>query len=148
MLLVELDGSTLRAVEPLSVPRAVDMLRIGPKPMAEVLEQLAVLPASELARERQPWLEVRVQLEQPQPDLRQQIETALDGKGCRLVRIASEYRGSQEEAPPLVGLDQLSPQELFRRSWQAEYGNEADGQVLQDFLQLLQEVELEGEQSA
>ena len=121
------------------------MLRIGPKPLAEVLEQLAALPASDLPRERQPWLEVRVQLEQPQPDLRQQIESALDGKGCRLVRIASEYRGSQEEAPALVGLDQLDPQELFRRSWQAEYGNEADGQVLQDFLQLLQEVELQGE---
>ncbi len=148
VLLVELDGSALRSVEPLPVPRAVDMLRIGPKPLAEVLEQLAALPASALERERQPWLEVRVQLEQPQPDLRQQIEAALDGKGCRLVRIASEYRGSKEETPALVGLDQLSPQELFRRSWQAEYGNEADGQVLQDFLQLLQEVELEGEQSA
>ncbi|MNY44112.1 hypothetical protein D3C86_1791080 [compost metagenome] len=121
------------------------MLRIGPQPLAEVLEQLQALPAAELPRERQPWLEVRVQLEQPQPDLRQQIETALDGKGCRLVRIASEYRGSQEEAPPLVGLDQLSPQELFRRSWQAEYGNEADAQVLQDFMTLLQAVELEGE---
>lgn len=145
VLLVELDGSELRTVESLPVPRAVDMLRIGPKPLAEVLEQLAALPASDLPRERQPWLEVRVQLEQPQPDLRQQIESALDGKGCRLVRIASEYRGSQEEAPALVGLDQLDPQELFRRSWQAEYGNEADGQVLQDFLQLLQEVELQGE---
>ncbi|SFP38334.1 Exodeoxyribonuclease I subunit D [Geopseudomonas sagittaria] len=148
VLLVELDGSALRTVESLPIPRAVDMLRVGPRPLAEVLEQLAALPASALERERQPWLEVRVQLEQPQPDLRQQIEAALDGKGCRLVRIASEYRGSQEEAPALIGLDQLSPQELFRRSWQAEYGNDADGQVLQDFLQLLQEVELEGEQSA
>lgn len=148
VLLVELDGSALRTVESLPIPRAVDMLRVGPKPLAEVLEQLAALPASALERERQPWLEVRVQLEQPQPDLRQQIEAALDGKGCRLVRIGSEYRGSQEEAPALIGLDQLSPQELFRRSWQAEYGNDADGQVLQDFLQLLQEVELEGEPSA
>lgn len=148
VLLVELDGSALRAVEPLPVPRAVDMLRIGPKPLAEVLELLAALPASDLPRERQPWLEVRVQLEQPQPDLRQQIEAALDGKGCRLVRIASEYRGRSEEQPVLVGLDQLDPQELFRRSWQAEYGNEADAQVLQDFMTLLQEVELDGEQPA
>ena len=148
VLLVELDGAALCSVEAIRVPRAVDMLRIGPAALAEVLEQLAALPAAELPRERQPWLEVRVQLEQPQPDLRQQIETALDGKGCRLVRIASEYRGRSEEAPALVGLDQLSPEALFRRSWQAEYGSEADGQVLQDFMTLLQEVELEGEQPA
>lgn len=147
VLLVELDGAELRVVEPLLVPRAVAMLRVGPAPLAEVLEQLAALPAAALPRERRPWLEVRVQLEQPQPGLRQQIETALDGKSCRLVRIASEYLGSSEEAPALVGLDQLSPQELFRRSWQAEYHNEADAQVLEDFMTLLQTVELQGEQA-
>lgn len=146
VLRVELDGAALRGVEALRVPRAVDMLRVGPAPLAEVLERLAALPAGELPRERQPWLEVRVQLEQPQPDLRQQIEAALDGKGCRLVRIASEYRGRGEEAAVLVGLDQLDPQELFRRSWQAEYGSDADDQTLQDFMTLLQEVQLQGEQ--
>lgn len=146
VLRVELDGAALSNVEALRVPRAVDMLRVGPAPLAEVLERLDALPASELPRERQPWLEVRVQLEQPQPDLRQQIEAALDGKGCRLVRIASEYRGRGEEAAALVGLDQLDPQELFRRSWQAEYGSDADDQTLQDFMALLQEVQLQGEQ--
>ena len=144
VLLIELDGAELRAVEPLPVPRAVAMLRVGPAPLAEVLERLAALPDAALPRERRPWLEVRVQLEQPQPDLRQQIEAALDGKSCRLVRIASEYHGRSEEAPALVGLDQLSPQELFRRSWQAEYHNEADAQVLEDFMTLLQTVELQG----
>lgn len=145
VLLVELDGASLSSVAALRVPRAVEMLRLGPAPLADVLEQLAALPASGLPRERQPWLEVRVQLEQPQPDLRQQIEVALEGKGCRLVRIASEYRGRSEEAPPLVGLDQLDPRELFRRSWLAEYGSEADAQVLADFAALLQDVELNGE---
>ena len=41
-----------------------------------------------------------MQLEQPQPDLRQQIEAALDGKGCRLVRITSEYRGGEMVREP------------------------------------------------
>lgn len=145
VLLVELDGAGLHQVAALSVPRAVEMLRLGPAPLAEVLERLAALPAADRPRERQPWLEVRVQLEQPQPDLRQQIEASLEGKGCRLVRIASEYRGNGVEAAPLVGLDQLDPQALFRRSWQAEYGQEADAQVLADFATLLQDVELNGE---
>src|SRR3546814_5404401 len=49
--------------------------------------------SSDLAQ-RQPWLEVRVRLDEPQPDLRHQVETALQGKAVRLVRIAAEYAGS------------------------------------------------------
>ena len=48
-------------------------------------------------------------------DLRQQVESALLGKACRLVRIASEYQRRDEEQAPLLGLDQLNPQELFSR---------------------------------
>ena len=101
--------------------------------------------------QRQPWLEVRVKLDEPQPDLRQQIETALQGKSVRLVRIAAEYAGSggrngDDDATRLIELDQLTPQELFSRAWQENYGSEADEQTLKDFAVLLQEVQLEGEQ--
>jgi len=93
---------------------------------------------------------VRVRLDEPQPDLRQQIETALQGKAVRLVRIAAEYAGqgrrddSNEDA--LIELDQLTPQELFSRAWQDNYGSEVDEQTLKDFAVLLQEVQQAGEQ--
>ena len=149
---VTLEGEILVSVEPRLIPRAVNLQRIGPLPLADILTQLADLPDTDLLADtqRQPWLEVRVKLDEPQPDLRQQIETALQGKSVRLVRISAEYAGSGSRASDddarLIELDQLTPQELFSRAWQDNYGSEADEQTLKDFAVLLQEVQLEGEQ--
>ena len=149
---VTLEGETLVSVEPLLIPRAVNLQRIGPLPLADILTQLADLPDTDLLADtqRQPWLEVRVKLDEPQPDLRQQIETALQGKSVRLVRISADYAGSGSRASDddarLIELDQLTPQELFSRAWQDNYGSEADEQTLKDFAVLLQEVQLEGKQ--
>ncbi len=150
---IVLDGESLVSVDSRPIPRAVDLLRLGPAPFAEVLEQLAALPDVDLLADlqRQPWLEVRVRLDEPQPDLRQQVESALQGKAVRLVRIAAEYAGAgaaedESDNDRLINLDQLSPQELFSRAWQDSYGNPVDEPTLNDFALLLQEVQLEGEQ--
>ncbi len=150
---VRLDGETLVSVEPRLIPRAVNLQRIGPAPLSEILGQLAELPDIDLLAEvqRQPLLEVRVRLDEPQPDLRQQLEVALQGKAVRLVRIAVEYAGSgsrdgHDDNSQLIELDQLTPQELFSRAWQDSYGSTVDEQTLQDFAQLLQDVQQESEQ--
>ncbi|MDO8402207.1 MAG: exonuclease SbcCD subunit D C-terminal domain-containing protein, partial [Pseudomonas sp.] len=150
---VTLDGETLVSVEPKLIPRAVNLQRIGPAPLAEILLQLADLPNIDLLADiqRQPWLEVRVRLDEPQPDLRHQVESALQGKAVRLVRIAAEYAGNGsregvEDGTTLIELDQLTPQELFSRAWQDSYGSEVDEQTLKDFAELLQDVQMESEQ--
>ncbi|RXU58565.1 exonuclease SbcCD subunit D [Pseudomonas protegens] len=150
---VRLDGETLVSVEPRLIPRAVNLQRLGPAPLGELLDQLGELPDIDLLAEeqRQPWLEVRVRLDEPQPDLRQQVESALQGKAVRLVRIAAEYAGkggrdAQDSGAELIELDQLSPEELFRRAWRDAYGNEVDDTTLKDFALLLQDVQQEGEQ--
>ena len=150
---ITLDGDTLAKVEPRLIPRAVNLQRMGPAPLADLLVQLKELPDVDLLADvqRQPWLEVRVRLDEPQPDLRHQVETALQGKAVRLVRIAAEYAGQgdsgrTDEDAALIELDQLSPEELFSRAWQDTYGNEVDEQTLKDFAVLLQDVQLEDEQ--
>ncbi|CAN7595942.1 exonuclease SbcCD subunit D C-terminal domain-containing protein [Pseudomonas brassicacearum] len=150
---ITLDGEALVKVEPRLIPRAVNLQRLGPAPLADLLVQLKDLPDIDLLADvqRQPWLEVRVRLDEPQPDLRHQVETALQGKAVRLVRIAAEYAGnggagSADDGSALVELDQLSPQELFSRAWQDTYGNEVDEQTLKDFAVLLQDVQMESEQ--
>jgi exonuclease SbcD len=152
ILEIECEGDKLTRVESLIIPRAVNLQRIGPATLADLLVQLKGLPDIDLLAEvdRQPWLEVRVRLDEPQPDLRNQIESVLQGKAVRLVRIAAEYAGkgardSGEDAE-LIELDQLSPQELFSRAWLDSYGSEVDEQTLQDFATLLQDVQQEGEQ--
>ncbi|WP_422416588.1 exonuclease SbcCD subunit D C-terminal domain-containing protein [Pseudomonas sp. GZD-222] len=152
ILEIELDGSTLASVESRLIPRAVHLQRLGPAPLAEILEQLADLPVVDLLDDpqRQPWLEVRVRLDEPQPDLRQQLESALDGKAVRLVRIGAEYAGNREgedmDDAALVELGQMTPQELFSRAWAQAYGNAVDEQTLADFALLLQDVQQQEEQ--
>jgi exonuclease SbcD len=144
---VRLDGENLLSVETRLIPRAVDLQRLEAAPLAEILARLAALPDLDLLADtrRLPWLEVRVRLDEPQPDLRQQVETALHGKAARLVRIAAEYagagRGDEAASEGLVDLDQLSPEELFRRAWLGSYGSEVDEQTLKDFAVLLQDVQ-------
>ncbi len=59
------------------------------------------------------------------------------------MRIASEYAGrrGETESDVLLGLDQITPLELFARAWEEQYGNPADEQALDDFAALLQRVE-------
>jgi exonuclease SbcD len=149
---VMFQGQSLVSVEPLLIPRSVDLQRLDAAPLAQILKTLAELPDIDLLAEtqRHPWLEVRVRLDEPQPDLRQQIEAALQGKAVRLVRIAAEYAGKgpreEDDEERLIELDQLTPQELFSRAWHDSYGSEVDEQTLKDFAVLLQEVQQEGEQ--
>ena len=75
VLLVTLEGERLKDVQSLPVPRAVELLRIGPAPLGEVLDRIGELAEADLLNEQRPWLEVRVMLDQPQPDLRQQVES-------------------------------------------------------------------------
>jgi exonuclease SbcD len=149
---VQCEGERLVSVDSLLVPRAVQLCRIGPAPLADILLQLAELPEFDLLAEvsRQPWLEVRVRLDEPQPDLRQQIERTLRDKAVRLVRISAEYAGNgsrSDASAPLLELGQLDPLELFRRAWQDAFASEVDEQVLKDFGSLLQDVQLEEPQA-
>lgn len=151
VLEVQLDGSQLVSIEARPVPRAVALQRVGPAPLAELLEHLEQLPVIDLLEDpnRQPWLEVRVRLDEPQPDLRQQIESALQGKAVRLVRISAEYAGTgreEDDEQSFIELAQMTPQDLFGRAWEQQYGSPADDQALADFAELLQDVLHEEEQ--
>jgi exonuclease SbcD len=96
---------------------------------------------------RQPWLEVRVVLDEPQPDLRQQIERPAGQGGAPGAHQRRAARGRQEDDElAFVELAQMTPQDLFGRAWQQAYGSPADEQALADFAELLQDVQQEEEQ--
>lgn len=122
VVLVELHGE--RSIEPLHVPRAVELLRVpadGPGPLADVLALLEALPgrdgqgAAEL-----PWLEVRVRLDAPEPGLKARVEAAVEGKAARLlcthvVRSAAGALADHET----VGIREIQPGDVFLRRWSA-----------------------------
>jgi exonuclease SbcD len=137
-----LEGESLAQVEAIAVPRPVAMQRVGPGELDEVLAELEALPHDPaLPREQWPWLEVRVALTAPVPDLRARVEAALDGKAVRLLRL--ERRLPQQAAdgmPERVDLEQLGPRKLFQRTWEKQWGEPPGDDVLADFDQLLQDM--------
>ncbi|QTP58406.1 exonuclease subunit SbcD [Billgrantia antri] len=146
-----LEGETLAAMEAIPVPRPVAMHRIGPAPLDRVLAELEALSDDPTQpRERWPWLEVRVSLTSPVPDLRAQVETALEGKALRLLRLERRLPQLEDEgAPERIDLEQLGPRKLFERTWQARWGETPEADVLADFDRLLQDVlDAQGEETA
>ncbi|WP_425251955.1 exonuclease SbcCD subunit D C-terminal domain-containing protein [Janthinobacterium sp. NFX145] len=141
VLCLDIDGEQLREVRVIEVPRAVPLLRVPatPAPINEVLAQLAALDVPAAPPEAQPFLEVRVRLDAPEPGLRTRIETALDGKHVRLAKIetSSAARSSAPENMTLDQLGQLQPDDIFRRLYLQKYGKEAPPEQLSALAELL-----------
>ena len=92
------------ACSPVLVPRAVDFLRVpddGYGELDDVLDRLRAIDLYDRPLHERPFLEVRVRLDKPVPDLRARVELALEGKPVRLVRIERETDGDG------MGLSQL-----------------------------------------
>ncbi|MDT8878836.1 exonuclease SbcCD subunit D C-terminal domain-containing protein [Halomonas saccharevitans] len=144
---VLLDGEALATTEALPVPRPVAMHRVGPAPLERVLAELAALEDDpEQPRDRWPWLEVRVELEAPIPDLRARVESALEGKALRLLRLERRLpRVKGEDTPARIDLESLGPRKLFERTWADRWGEPPQADVLADFDRLCQDV-LDGDE--
>lgn len=140
---VDLDAESLATITPLSVPRAVELLRVPGQhaPLDEVLDALLDLELPETPLEAQPYLEVRVKLEAPEPGLRTRIESVLEGKPVRLARIDPSY-GRQNPAivaegpQSLEDLGRLAPDDLFRKLHCGRYGTEPASELLAAFREL------------
>jgi exonuclease SbcD len=143
VLRIDLDGARAAAIEPLHVPRAVELLRVpaSPAPVKQAIAELVALDLPDLPRDVWPYLEVRVLLDAPEPGLRAQVEAALEGKPVRLAKIEPTRRvvttAGVEPALSLDQLAQLQPDDIFRRLWQQRFGEDAPDDQLAAFTELL-----------
>ncbi|MCE0733135.1 exonuclease SbcCD subunit D C-terminal domain-containing protein [Halomonas sp. G15] len=140
---VTLDGEALLEATAIPVPRPVAMHRIGPGPLEAVLAEVATLEDDPgLSREQWPWLEVRVELDAPIPDLRARVDAALAGKALRLLRLERRLpRVEGNNGPARVDLETLGPRKLFERTWEGRWGEPPDAEILADFDRLRQEIQ-------
>ncbi|HEX8406825.1 MAG TPA: exonuclease SbcCD subunit D C-terminal domain-containing protein, partial [Duganella sp.] len=110
ILRIDIDGASVREIAPIAVPRAVELLRVParPAPLAQVLEELAALDVADAPSDQQPFLEVRVRLDAPEPGLRSRIEAALEGKPVRLAKIETSSAARNTSIDnDVMTLDQL-----------------------------------------
>jgi exonuclease SbcD len=147
VLRIDLEGAAARAVTPIFVPRAVELLRVpaSPAPLEQVLEALETLELDpDLPPQAWPFLEVRVLLDGPEPGLRGRIEAALSGKPVRLAKIEPTRKlVAVSEASDALSLEQLArlqPDDIFRRLWQQRFGDEAPPDQIDAFAELFHAV--------
>jgi len=150
VLCVDIDGEQLSKVTPLFVPRTVQLLRIPklPAPLPAVLDALDSLALSDIVNSSKnsqydPYLEVRVKLDAPEPGLRARIESYIAGKPLRLLKIDTHYPGkaqaeNSDEQVTQDTLERLQPEDIFRRLYQGKYQQDAPGEMLQAFGEILQ----------
>ncbi len=151
VLQVTLRGPDLDGVLPLYTPRPVPFWRLpadGPQPLEAVEAVLRALPDAPATQPpwRKPFVEVRVQLDGPTPDLRRRVEAALEGKGVRLVRLDAQRSGdgaALADGDATADLTQLTPEAVFRRRWAREHPGEPPAALLKAFHQLLDGVAAE-----
>jgi exonuclease SbcD len=143
VLRIDLDGGKATEIAPLHVPRAVDLLRVPPQPapLTQVIAELVGLDLPDAPLHQQPYLEVRVLLDGPEPSLRAQVEAALEGKPVRLAKIEPTRRvvtsAGPESALSLDQLAQLQPDDIFQRLWRQRFGEDAPADQLAAFAELL-----------
>ena len=106
----------------------------------KLLSLLAELPEDDgtQARETWPFLELRVEISQPEPELRAQIVQQLSNKAVRFCRVATNLAHSgerkAEDLPSLANnLEQISPLDLAQRHYQERFDNEMPDALLQRF---------------
>lgn len=133
-------GGRLAGQSAIPIPRSVEVLRVpkdGPGALEAVLAQLARLEVPRgLPREAQPFLEVRVRVSAPVPDLRHQVEHALADRPVRLVKISVERAASGEalaESEPRRELADLGVEDVFRRAYARRFEGEPDPALLAAF---------------
>ncbi|MFZ6732672.1 exonuclease SbcCD subunit D C-terminal domain-containing protein [Undibacterium sp. Ji42W] len=149
VLCVDIEDDKLTQVTPLHVPRTVQLLRIPKQaaPLPAVLDALDSLDMAGIVNtskgtEYDPYLEVRVKLEAPEPGLRARIESYILSKPLRLLKIDTHYPGkaqddNSDEQATQDTLDRLHPEDIFRRLYQGKYQQDAPGSMLQAFGELL-----------
>ncbi len=140
------------AVRTLVVPRAVPLVRVprrGHAPLDDVLNEIMALPPLGLDDdpELRPYLEVRIRLDKPTPNLRARLDQAVDGKQPRLVAITVERGGGGAalgDAAPGVSLADLEPRDVLVQRWRRDHDGEPPAALLAAFDELVARVQREG----
>ncbi|OYT72750.1 MAG: exonuclease sbcCD subunit D [Chloracidobacterium sp. CP2_5A] len=150
VVVVDLDGERIAGVTPLSVPRARHLQRIpeqGAALLQDALNALRQLPDQADDQNRLPPLvAVHVQLNQPQPTLKADIDSAAEGKWAEIIAIQATYP-QQDGAPLAAALNQnlpdRQPSDVFRQCYQAKYDGEPPPSLQKAFATLLEQVQQE-----
>jgi DNA repair protein SbcD/Mre11 len=144
VVVIDFDGTDGVKTDLVRTPRPVAFHRVpavGAAPLDVVEDALRSLDLDDPGEHRRPFLEVAVQLDAAEPELRRRIDLALDGKPVRLTRIVRQTSGPGGTLADAVEgsteLDALAPAHVFARRYVETYGVEPPDDLQQAFNEVL-----------
>ena len=147
IVVIDLDGTDAVKTDLLRTPRPVAFYRVptvGAAPLDIVEDALRGMVLDDPGEHRRPFLEVVVQLDGAEPDLRRRIDVALQGKPVRLTRIVRQTAGQGGTLADTVEgsttLDTLDPAHVFARRHAEEYGVEPPADLKRAFNDVLNSI--------
>lgn len=126
-------------IEKIEIPDCVKLISIpqeGAAPLQEILKEIDSLPEGTTS-DSSPFLEIKIAISEPEPTLRAQIESAIEGKAVRLTRIeAVSQQGNSSIAAPLTydEVKSIDPMKLATDFFARNYGHENMPENMQKLL--------------
>jgi exonuclease SbcD len=130
VVMVSIDGRQT-TIERVAIETPVSLLSVpaaGCATADELPALLQALPDREGPADRfEPFLEIRVVLDEPDPMLPQRIGEALSGKAVRLTRVLTSFRSStaddaaDDAEEPSLSLQDMKPLQILRAAYQNKY---------------------------
>jgi len=90
---------------------------------------------------QQPFVELRIRLDRPEPSLRQQIEEVICRQPVRLLKITTAFTGNDKSLADDKSeqrLEELQPLDVFQRCYSNRYDNPAPESLIALFNELLE----------
>ncbi|QIK54462.1 exonuclease subunit SbcD [Dysgonomonas sp. HDW5B] len=143
--LIELKENRLERLERIEFSSPVQLLSLPkePKPLTEILTEIAKLPDGEITS-TSPFLELKILITEPEPSMRHQIEDALQGKVVRLARLAPFIPKGEREMKTITyeELKTINPLEMAEDVFKNKYGSNMPENMKRLLQSVIQEVEL------
>lgn len=142
----ETKGGKVENIQTVSIPVHTSLTKVPDKhlPLTEVLQELSKLPKSGSESTPAPYLEVRIHLTLPEPQLKKQIEDALADKHVRLARIDVQKtvaEQSQAQVETLKELKDLKPFDVFQKLYFKEYQEQPSEELSRLFHEVCTDIE-------
>ncbi|MCU7799886.1 MAG: exonuclease SbcCD subunit D C-terminal domain-containing protein [gamma proteobacterium symbiont of Lucinoma myriamae] len=142
------EGKQITA-EKIKIPRAVTIQSIPDKTYAKLsdigplIEEQGFDLRDDKDKFKEPMLEIKIELDKPEPALRQQIENLLEDKAARLLKLSIHYPGKGEALAEKkqTRLEELHPEDVFQQCYQRMFEQQVPDKISSLFHELLESVE-------
>ncbi len=146
VIVFDIENDKSLNIHSVEIPRAVDLIRIPKehKELSEVLFELSQLIDIDNDTDCFPFLEVRVKLVEPEPDLRYKIENSIENKKVRLAKIDIKFKDNKtNEIDDVMTFDQLQelhPVKVFDKIFKSRYNTEIPEELNKLFNEVYNEI--------